>query len=173
MLIVYRKSGGKVASNSGTNSYLPDGPAFGAEVQNAIVKLGGTDTDYAEYRLNDQADAALVQQILNSGSYELTFDAQGKPTGVVTYARIAVTADKSQILANGVDAATITAQVADTASTESLAFVIDGDEAGAVPVQSAAGKATLIYKTTKFGRHIIEVRSSTKYGRNMVEVTAT
>ena len=168
MIVTYRKTDHRAMSTSGINS-AGDPPGSWEIQTNVVLNFGGLPESYGFYQVTD----AQAREIYAAASFELTFDIAGNPTGYKVYPRIAVTADKSQILANGVDAATITAQVADTASTESLAFVIDGDEAGAVPVQSAAGKATLIYKTTKFGRHIIEVRSSTKYGRNMVEVTAT
>lgn len=84
MLIVYRKSDGLVVSNSGTNSLLPDGPPFEAEVQNAIGNFGWPLEDYGEYRLHDENDAALVKQIMEAGSYSLAFDEDGNPTGIDT-----------------------------------------------------------------------------------------
>jgi GAF domain-containing protein len=50
VLIIYRKNDGLVCSISGTNSLLPEGPPFEAEVQNAIRKYGGTPDDYDEAR---------------------------------------------------------------------------------------------------------------------------
>lgn len=93
--------------------------------------------------------------------------------GTVFLSALTLVTDKSAILANGIDGATVTASLPDPTATETITFVIDGDEAGAVPVQAVAGRGTLVYKTTKPSQHFIEVRSSTKYGRNFVEVKAS
>lgn len=87
MLIVYRKSDGKVCSISGTNSLLPLGPAFEDEVPNAIRKHGGNADDYGEYRLHDVKDAAIVEAVLSAASVELTFHQDGTPSGVVVHPR--------------------------------------------------------------------------------------
>lgn len=82
MLIVYRLSDGLIASNSGTNSLLPEGPLFEDEVQNAIRKLGGQPEDYGEFRLHDVEDVETVRAILNAEEYELEFDGD-QPVGVI------------------------------------------------------------------------------------------
>ena len=87
MLIIFRKSDGLVCSISGTNSLLPEGPPFEAEVQNAIRKHGGTPDNYGEYRLHDVEDAAIVQAVLNAGSIEMTFHTSGEPSGIVAHPR--------------------------------------------------------------------------------------
>lgn len=87
MLIVYRKSDGQVCSVSGTNSLLPEGPAFEAEVQNAIRKLGGFPKDYGEYRLHDLEDVDMVQSVLAAGRVEMVFQQDGTPSGIVVHPR--------------------------------------------------------------------------------------
>lgn len=82
MLIIYRQSDGAIVSNSGTNSLMPAGPSFEKEVGNAVNANGGTAADYGEFRLHDVDDAATVQAILESESYELEFDGSGAPAGV-------------------------------------------------------------------------------------------
>ena len=92
MLIIYRISDGAICSNSGTCTCFPEGPPFEAEVQNAIKDFGGVPEDYGEYRLHDENDAALVQQIMAAGSYTLAFDQDGNPSGVDTiYSRVQLT----------------------------------------------------------------------------------
>jgi len=82
MLIIYRKLNGDVVYNSGTNSYLPLGPSFEDEVQNAIEIYGGAADDYGEFRLHDVEQADLVQKCLTH-NYVLEFDNSGNPVGVI------------------------------------------------------------------------------------------
>lgn len=82
MLIIYKKADGLIASNSGTNSFLPEGPPFEVEVQNAIREYGGAPEDYGEFRLHDVEQADLVQACLTH-TYSLEFDEAGNPVSVV------------------------------------------------------------------------------------------
>lgn len=157
MLIVYRKSDGLVASNSGTNSYLPDGPPFEAEVQNAIRKFGGTPEDFGEFRLNDESDTELVQEILAAGSYELIFK-RGQPIGIKTYSRIRLRCDKQVVAADGIDKAIIVADVGDAHNADPIEFFVDGVPIGTV--QGVEGKASFEFSAANPG--VYEIRAESK-----------
>ncbi|NPV70284.1 MAG: hypothetical protein HPY55_06520 [Firmicutes bacterium] len=169
MLVVYRRTDGAIASNSGTNSNLPDGPAFEAEVQNAIRKLGGTAQDYGEYRLNDNESAETVAAILASGSYDLTFDEAGQPSGVIIYERLAVVTDKAQIVADGVDTATVTVMLPDGAEDGEVIFEVNGEQAAVTTTVNRM--ATLEFSSAEAGVYGIEAISA-RHGRAGVEVRA-
>ncbi len=168
MLIIYRKIDGLIASNSGTNSYLPDGPPFEAEVQNAISKLGGTPEDYAEYRLNDNKDKELVEQILNAGTYELQFD-NGEPIGVTVYPRLTLTADKNQVIADGLDKVTVTANLADAQDTDPVTFEVEGIEPVEVIPEDGVASISLSFEPGNDGPHTITARHI-RYGVKYVAV---
>lgn len=165
MLIVYRKSDGRVASCSGTNSYLPDGPPFAEEVQNAIRKLGGVPDDYGEFRLNDERDAELVQAILNAGSYELTFDAAGNPTGVKIYPRLTAAATPNPAAVNAV--VEVTATLPAGSPDTKVTFALEGGTTVKEPV--VQGKTVHAYAFTAVGTYRIAV-SSAHHGIATVEV---
>lgn len=166
MLIVYRKADRLVASNSGTNSYLPEGPPFEIEVQNAVNRFGGTPEDYGEYRLHDERDADLVQAILRAGSYELVFDAQGNPTGVRVYPRLTASASPNPAAVNAVVEVTA-ALPPDTPDTEVM-FAVDGGTPVTEPV--VQGQAVHAYAFAQPGTYRITV-SSQHHGTAVVEVT--
>lgn len=165
MLIIYRKSDGLVISNSGTNSLMPDGPPFDAEVQNAIRKLGGLATDYAEYRLNDVTDVATVQAILDAGSYTLTFDAQGSPTGVQIWPKLTAAAAPNPAAVNATVTLTVTlpAGTPDTSAT----FQVEGGQTYAEPVTNS--QASHAYAFALPGTYLVTV-SSAHHGAQVVEV---
>lgn len=166
MLIVYRKSDGAIASNSGTNSYLPSGHPGDAEVANAINKLGGTPADYGEYRLHDETDAATVQEIMAAGSYALTFDGQGNPTGVQTWAKLTATATPNTAAVN--DTVTVTATLPGGSPDTEVTFQLEGGAAYQEPV--TAGQASHAYAFSLAGAYRITV-SSAHHGAQTVEVT--
>ncbi len=165
MLIVYRKSDGLIASCSGTNSYLPDGPPFELEVRNAIRNHGGVAEDYGGYRLNDNEQAETVAAVLAAGSYELTFDEARKPCGVTVYERLSLTCDKAQVAADDADTATITATIDDTSNTDPVTFAVEGVEPiEVVPTDGVAfldvsfgegneGRKTITATHPRFGRN--------------------
>lgn len=156
MLIIYRKSDGLIASNSGTNTFLPDGPPFEAEVQNAIRKLGGVAEDYGEYRLNDEADAELVQQILNAGSYDLTLDSEGKPNGVRIYPRLTAEASPNPAAVN--DIVTVTAALPLDSPDSEVVFQIAGGTAYSEP--ATGDQASHAYAFATAGDYMILVSSA-------------
>lgn len=166
MLIIYRKNDGRVVGNSGTNSYLPEGPPFEAEVQNVLAMYGGTPEDYGEFRLHDERDAATVQAIFSAGSYELVFDEHGRPVGVMTHPRIQVV--EARITAHVGDEVTITAIVpADTRDSE-VRFVVEDDENPIVePIVSGHASHSFVFVDP--GRYYIRVESDT-HGSAVVEV---
>lgn len=123
MLIIYRKLDGVVVANSGTNSLLPNGVPFEDEVQNAIKEHGGTSADYGEYRLHDDNDAALVQQIMEAWSYVLTL-VDGVPAGVTTFARVQLTCPATATVGQAV---TVAADAVGGAGIEAILYV-DGVE---------------------------------------------
>ncbi|MBC7340878.1 MAG: Ig-like domain repeat protein [Clostridia bacterium] len=153
MLIIYCKSDGKIASNSGTNSYLPDGPPFEAEVQNAVRKYGGTPEDYAEYRLNDSNP--LVQEIMEAGSYELLFDDKKTPIGVKTYARLTAEAAPNPAAVN--ETVIITATLPPSSPDTAVVFQLAGGQAYTEPVLN--GQASHAYAFTMPGAYSIAVSS--------------
>jgi hypothetical protein len=167
MLIIYRKADGLIASNSGTNSYLPDGPPFAAEVQNALRKYGGAPEDYGEFRLNDNEDRELVGQILNAGSYELQFDTNGEPIGVTVYPRLTLTADKQQVTADGLDKVTVIATIADVQDTDPVTFEIEGVGPFEVVPENGDASVSMSFEPGNEGSHTITARHS-KYGVNYV-----
>lgn len=81
MLIIYKKADGLIASNSGTNSFLPEGPPFEVEVQNAIREYGGAPEDYGEFRLHDTEQMTVVRKCLTHNC-TLEFDTEGKPADI-------------------------------------------------------------------------------------------
>jgi hypothetical protein len=168
MLIVYRKLDGLIVSNSGTNSYLPDGPPFELEVQNAISKFGGTPEDYAEYRLNDNKDKELVEQILNAGTYELQFDKE-EPVGVTVYPRLTLAADKQQVVADGLDKVAVTATLADAQDTDPVTFEVEGVEPVEAIPEGGVASISLSFEPGNEGPHTIIARH-VKYGVNYVAV---
>lgn len=169
MLIVYSRSSGAPASNSGTNSYLPDGPEFEAEVRNAINVLGGTAEDYGEYRLHDEDDADLVQAILHAGSYELECDGD-TPTGVRVYPRLAVAASPNPAPEEDV---TITATVTEAhgVAETGITFSVEGVPGSEQTVAPENGEASAVYAFADPGRYRIVAESQTKYGRAVMGVT--
>lgn len=166
MLIIYRKFDGLIASNSGTNSYLPDGPPFKFEVQNAIHKYGGVPEDYGEFRLNDDEDKELVERILNAGTSELQFN-NGEPVGVTVYQRLVVTTDKQQVIADGLDKTTVTATIADTQNTDPVTFEVEGIEPVEVIPENGEASINLSFEPGNEGQHAVTARH-VKYGVNYV-----
>jgi len=153
-------------SNSGTNSYLPEGPPFEAEVQNAIRWYGGTPEDYGEFRLHDERDAEVVAAIFVAGSYELIFDDSGTPVGVKTYPRIEVSVSTQTAEPN--QEVTVTATVpADTKDIEACFFVAGSEEPIVEPIVNGTASHTFVFPDP--GRYIIEVGSDS-HGRAGVEV---
>lgn len=75
MLIIYRIADGVVLHNSGTNSFMPEGPEFEVEVLNVIAKYGGESSDYAPYRLHDLDEAEKVQKVLTH-SVSIAFEGE-------------------------------------------------------------------------------------------------
>jgi hypothetical protein len=181
MLIVYSKLTKAYVWKSETNSDFPNGVPLDLELErNVIPNLGGSKDDYGGISIRDTDP--LVGKLFAAASFEVVFDADGSPLPVPdcirTYARIAVTADKDRIQADGVDKATITAEVPDPANADPIRFFVDGQEVGqAVPVD---GRAVLEFTAADPGRYRIEAESlapgppgfDLKFGRNGLRVEA-
>lgn len=95
-----------------------------------------------------------VLEYARAGSIELV---QGE---IVAYSRITVSVDKVQILADGLDTATITATTPD--DTE-ISFIVDGVEY-IRPATNGIASLQVTYDTA--GKLMLHVISPTKYGRN-------
>ncbi|RSL32677.1 hypothetical protein D7Z54_14605 [Salibacterium salarium] len=74
MLIVYRKTDGKIMHNTGTSNVHPEGPSDTNGKLAVIEREGGEFDDYGLYRLHDIEDEKKVNDILNAYAYELIFD---------------------------------------------------------------------------------------------------
>lgn len=166
MLLVYRKSDGRVIINSGTNSFLPDGPPFETEVQNAILAAGGQTADYASVRLNDQADGDQVQAILAGGACYVLTDQAGNPTGLQLYAHIGANANPNPAGVN--QSVNVTALLPADTPDPTVTFQVQGGAAYLEPI--AAGQAAHTFAFATPGRYSLLV-SSDHHGTTWLEVT--
>ena len=157
MLIWQNKNTGVIA-NSGTNSAVNITPEFAFETYIAPNNPGALVEDYNFLALEDIDPRA--GQIFAAGSYDLNQAGDN----IVIFPRITVSLDKTSIAADGIDTATITAQVA-LESTEEIMITVDGID---YPIQAVGGIATFQVASTEPGQLTITARSSTKYGSNSV-----
>lgn len=120
------------------------------------------DTDITHVEFSQMRDNNLVAGF----GVELI---DGLPKFVVTK-KISITTDKSQIIADGIDTATITATVDDVTSTEAINFYINGVLVDSPNVVN--GVAEIQVNATQTGTITIEAESTTKYGRNSITIQA-
>jgi len=178
MKVIFRKADGAVVHRTAWISTMPEGPPFEVELErNVIPRFGGASEDYGYLVIHNEEQAAKAQEVLHAASCELVFQGD-EPVDVVCYPRIQVTTDKDRIQADGVDSATITAEVSDPANTDPIRFFVDGQEVGrAAPVN---GQAVLDFTAEDPGHYFIEAESLTpgppdfdlKFGRNGLKVEA-
>jgi hypothetical protein len=171
MLILFNKISGKRLTDFGTNSIFPEGVLIETVDLKAIANAHGISVnDIVEYRLHDQEQKTEVQEIFDSATVEAIISLD-KVTETRKYKRITIETDNVQILANGETAATITAQVDDIKSTETIEF-LDGDGNLIQNVACIGGRAQLPVMATVPGEIVIVARSTTKYGQNSVTIKA-
>jgi hypothetical protein len=124
----------------------------------------------ANYIVDETTDEGklLAEKIKSNFPYYDLVVSGGELTDVTPYSPIAVTTDKTQILADGTDTATITATVDDTTSSETIELY-QGDTL--VDSKSAVnGVATFEVTMTEPGTLTLTVKSTTKYGQADVSV---
>jgi hypothetical protein len=168
MLILIDKSSGLHLSNFGTNSLYPDGvPMESVNLSQIATEYGVIETDIIEYRLHDENDRAKVDEVFASATVEGMIT-DGVVTDIVTYKRISATVDKTQILADGIDTATITATVDDATSTETIELYNGATLVDSKPC--VAGSATFLVTMTAPGTLTLMVKSTTKYGQRDVTI---
>lgn len=86
MLIVYRKSDGKVIFNSGKSFVQPQGMSDTNGKLAVIERIGGAFDDYGTYRLHDIEDKEKVEEILQYQGYvNLTFEEGEAVDHVIDY----------------------------------------------------------------------------------------
>lgn len=156
MLIIFRHSDKMICSNSGTNSYLPEGPEFLQEVQNAINLYGGIPSDYGEFRLHDVDQADLVQEILNAASYELIFT-MGMPTGVKITPKIKLEASPNPFEPGEI--VTLTATIPLDSPDPAVSFLLPGNFEVTEPV--VGGQAQHLVQFEDSGSYFIAASSDT------------
>lgn len=173
MLIIYRKSDGKTIANSGTNSYLPNGPALEDIIDNAISVAGGVPDDYDEFRIHDDEYPQVVHDIINSGSYELIFE-DGVPVDIMIYPKVSIKIEPEVPTVN--EDILVTVEIYDKNYTDTITVKVflDGTEAiielHSVEIETENGIGQLYLSFNEGGRYGIQVESHSKYGINFKEV---
>lgn len=151
-----RQSDGLVASLQGSRQFPSDGGA--ALVQNAITKFGGVAADWLALELSPAVLASIVYAgasrqfaTLNSWQeqiadetitfYEVTALAQSTPP--------AISQDKAQIINDGADSVTFTADVGDAGFSGPVTWVVTGPDGSrqSVSENAVAGISTLEFLT--------------------------
>lgn len=168
MLILYRVADGSVVRNTGTNSYLPDGPPLEPEMAQLIEHYGGSVEDYGALRLHDERERARVQAMLRAGSAVVS-------NGALTiWPRL--TLDCPATAAVNTDV-TVTATVEDVdgnAETTVTFRVVDA-QGDSIDAAVTAGVATAVLQFANAGTYAIQAESgSGRYGiaAATIEVTA-
>jgi len=133
--------------------------------QEKLVQLRSLYGDEAQF--NFYIDEKYTREDFhNQGSHEL-IEVNGEYK-LIIYKKISITSDKTQILADGIDTATITATVDDPTSTEQINFYINGE---LVSSENAVnGVAEIQINATQTGEIVIEAESTTKYRRNSITI---
>jgi hypothetical protein len=155
MIIVFDPTGKRITDH-GTNSAFPEGVPYEPKDGENIYRINDNDPMVAEIMA-----AANVEGVLKNGAVD----------SLKIYKQIYVDVDKPEITANGIDAATITAQIEDNLSTETIEFL---DGAGNIiqKVTCIGGRAQFPVMATVPGEIVIVARSTTKYGQNSVTIKA-
>ena len=84
------------------------------------------------------------------------------------YKKISITSDKIKINSDGVDYATITANVNDFNSNEIIKFYVNGELVSSD--NSVNGIDTIQINATSIGNILVEAESTTNYGRNSIVI---
>jgi hypothetical protein len=127
----------------------------------------------------NQSDNYVIDETTNEGKlladkiksnypyYDLIVE-NGELTDVIPYNHISATTDKTQIIADGVDTATITATIDDVTSTETVELY--HGETLADSASCVDGVATFQIIMTEIGTLTLTVKSTTKYGQNDITI---
>jgi hypothetical protein len=100
--------------------------------------------------------------------YDLEIDSSGNPIGIFFFEPIKVILDKLEILADGIDTATITATVDDPASTETIELYHGETLVDSKP--AVAGSASFEVTMSAPGTLTLTVKSTTKYGQRDIVI---
>jgi hypothetical protein len=149
MIIVFDATGQRVTDH-GTNSAFPEGVPYEPKVGELV------------YRLHDETDKVKVDAIMQAAMVEAVITGE-VVTDVTIYKRISATVDKPEILANGIDTATITCTVDDPLSTETIELYNGATLVDSKPC--VTGSATFLVTMTQTGTITLTVKSTTKYGQ--------
>lgn len=90
-------------------------------------------------------------------------------TGSEVVPRLVLTADKRQMVADGVDQATITATVVDPADADPVTFTVEGEEPVEVPLTDGQASLSLGFGAGNEGQKTVVV-THPRYGRNEVRL---
>lgn len=161
MIIAYRKSDLKIMSTSGINSG-GDPPGEWEIETNIVPNFGGVAADYGFIWVAD----ATARACYSAASFELTFDAQGNPTGVITYPRLTASVNPNPAAVNATVTVTATLPVGTPDTT--VTFQVEGGTIYTEPVTT--GQASHAYAFAAAGRCRI-ICSSAHHGSAVVEVT--
>lgn len=166
MLVLYRVADGSVVWNTGTNSYLPDGPALEPEMAQLIQHIGGAEPEYAALRLHDSRDQATVQNMLRAGSARVIDGA------LRTWPRLRLQCPATAAAATDV---TVTAMV-ETANGDAetvVIFRVVGAEGDSLSVPIAKDEASAVLQFANAGTYTIQAESgSGRYGTAIAEIEA-
>jgi hypothetical protein len=169
MKILFNKNTGKRLNDTGKISETPKGPEVTDDfLQQESTRWGITINDIVVHTLHDETDEVLVNDIMQAATVEATFNASMEVDQITIYKIIDTTTDKPEILADGIDTATITATVDDTTSTETIELY-----RGEILVDSKTavnGVATFEITMTETGELTLTVKSTTKYGQADVTI---
>jgi hypothetical protein len=106
--------------------------------------------------------------VSNYPFYYVDLDSLGKPISVTFFNPISATADKLQILADGIDTATITATIDDLTTTENIELWHGETLVESLP--AVAGSASFLVTMSAPGTLTLMVKSTTKYGQRDVTI---
>jgi hypothetical protein len=152
MLILFDSQGNRI-TDYGTNSVYPEGIPYEPKPGELV------------YRIHD--DDSIVHDIMRAGSIEATIQ-NGEVSRIRIYKRILVSSDRSQILADGIDTATITATVDDPNSTEVIELYNGETLVDSEPAVN--GSAVFLITMTTPGTLTLTVKSTTKYGQRDITI---
>jgi hypothetical protein len=117
------------------------------------------------YETDEQSIIAVWESHDHKAGIELVFDANGNPDGIKAYSPVSVTVDKSQITADGIDTATITATV-------ELDEIIELYNGSTLVDSQQSVNGTVSFQITMSAPDTITltIKSTTKYGQKDVSI---
>lgn len=144
------------------------------ERQGDVIETTQTDDFSTFSELNGKDPSTIVSIQLNFGDRDSEFLNMGSmhvdpSTQVLTiYPKLSISADKTQITANGTDTATITVSIQDIANSHAINFAVNNGTPNTV--NTSNGVATYGLTTTLTGNFVVTATSDL-YGTNSITVT--